>query len=450
MAQALAEGRTTPGGVAHARAEQARLAALGRPAALAQLLGLPARTVSKSPGLTARAEPAGRAAQVRIGRYVIERTLGQGGMGAVYAAVDPALGRHVAIKVMLDADDATSGRRFVAEAEAAGRLHHPGIVRVHELGQDGAQRFIVMDLVEGESAQGRLERQGALPSREAVQVVRAVAEALAFAHARGVLHRDVKPHNVLLGPGGPVLTDFGLARDARREALTRTGEGCGTPAFMPPEQVDDMRGVTASADVYGLGATLYALLAGRPPFQGATPLKIVSQVLMHPPAPLRPAAPQVDADLETICLTCLEKDPAHRYADMPALRGIMRQLDREVIAQVSGMTFRDPESQALSLVARAMMHAAAGDAAAALEDLDELSPGLLPPADEAAVERLRREQAELLRRSGPGWESRWARALTAAAAERLRAGARDVAAAALERARSLAPGLADLEPPAPR
>ncbi len=235
-------------------------------------------------------------------------------MGAVYVALEPQLGRRVALKLQLAAVDAQEALRFAAEGATAARLQHPGIVRVHTMGVDQGRPYLVMDLVEGESAQARIERVGALPPDEAVAIVRAVGAALAFAHERGVVHRDLKPHNVLLGPAGPVLTDFGLARDLRRETLTRTGEGAGTPAFMAPEQAEDMKRAGPLADVYGLGATLYALLAGRPPFVGATPVNVLKQVLHDPPPPL-----DVDPDLETICRTCLAKDPGDRYASVGAL-----------------------------------------------------------------------------------------------------------------------------------
>ncbi|MCW8141473.1 MAG: serine/threonine protein kinase, partial [Planctomycetota bacterium] len=255
-----------------------------------------------------------------VGGYLLERPLGKGGMGAVYAAVD-RFGRRAAIKVLHDHPGEAVERRFAAEAQAAARLQHPGIVRVLGHGRDGARPFIVMELVEGESLQARIERLGRLPGREAAAVARALALALAHAHGQGVLHRDVKPHNVLLGPGGPVLTDFGLARHAGREALTRTGEQGGTPAFMPPEQVDDMKRVDERADVYALGATLYAMLAGRPPFEGATILQVLKDVLERAPPPLRALAPEVDPGLEAICARCLDKDPAGRYPSMAALAG---------------------------------------------------------------------------------------------------------------------------------
>ncbi|MBX3471399.1 MAG: serine/threonine protein kinase, partial [Planctomycetes bacterium] len=255
--------------------------------------------------------------------YDLVRVLARGGMGVVHEAVERATGRRVALKRILGAVDPDAQARFLAEGRALARLSHPGIVAVHTLGQARGGPYLVMDLVEGESLQRRLERDGPLPAGAAAALCRALTAALAHAHARGVLHRDLKPANVLLDPGGaPRLIDFGLARlqtDGGSLAhLTRTGELLGTPAFMAPEQADG-RPVDARTDVYGLGATLFALLTGRAPFEGASPIAVLGAVLSQaPPAPsrLRPGLPPA---LDALVLACLAKDPAGRPASMEAL-----------------------------------------------------------------------------------------------------------------------------------
>ncbi|MBX3466424.1 MAG: serine/threonine protein kinase [Planctomycetes bacterium] len=264
-------------------------------------------------------------APTRVGNYRVVRELARGGMGVVYHAHSVALDRPVALKVMRHAlaPDPEDVERFLIEARAAARLRHPGIVGVHEVGQDEGRWFIAMDLVEGESLKARVQRDGPLPGREAARIALGLARALAYAHGRSILHRDVKPANVLLAPdGAPLLTDFGLAKDVAREdrGLTATGVAVGTPAYMPPEQaLGDLPRIDRRADVYGLGATLYEMLAGRAPFRGPTALAVLEDVVRR--APERPSAarPGIDQDLETICLTCLEKEPERRYADAAAL-----------------------------------------------------------------------------------------------------------------------------------
>ncbi len=265
----------------------------------------------------------------RLGAYQLDRLLGQGGMGAVYAGRHVTTGHAVAIKtVRLERHSEDLAARFAREAELAARLRHPHVVPVHDLGCEGGEAFIVMDLVEGESLAARLRRAGPLAPREAVEEVLALCEGLAHAHARGVLHRDLKPDNVLLAPDGrPLLTDFGLAREvvAARERLTRTGQILGTPGFMPPEQVRGDGEVGPAADVWGLGATLYALLAGQPPFRRASTLATLSAILHEAPAPLRRLRPEVDAGLEAVCLRCLARPAEERYPSAGALADDLRR-----------------------------------------------------------------------------------------------------------------------------
>ncbi len=255
-----------------------------------------------------------------IGRYVVTGELGRGGMGVVLRARDPHLQRDVAIKMILDeraGGDPLRHQRFVAEARAVARLRHPGIVTVHEVGTHEGRPFIVMDLLEGETLEEHLERASP-PPRRVAEIVREVAAALHHAHRAGVVHRDVKPQNVLLDADGrPHLLDFGLARDlADDHHLTRTGQLVGTPAYVAPEQASGGRRGAAgpAADVWSAGAVLYRALVGRPPFQAGNILELIRKIFMEDPVPPRSIVASVPADLATVALRCLEKDPTRRYA----------------------------------------------------------------------------------------------------------------------------------------
>jgi Protein kinase domain/Galactose oxidase, central domain len=261
----------------------------------------------------------------RLGPYEIVSKLGSGGMGAVYLARHVELDRQVALKVLppeLLGPEALL--RFEREARATARLSHPNIVGIHELGTAGRTSFLALELVEGESLQARLNKAGPLEPREATSLMATVSRAMAYAHEQGVLHRDLKPDNVLVDAGGQVrVTDFGLGRIAgeAQRRLTQTGDMLGTPAFAPPEQLVSSSGEEPgpAADVYGLGATLFALLTGRPPFQGSSALGVAKRVLAEAaPAPSS-LQPQVDAALDRICRRCLAKEPRERYPSAAAL-----------------------------------------------------------------------------------------------------------------------------------
>jgi WD40 repeat protein len=263
-----------------------------------------------------------------LGDYELLEELGQGGMGRVYKARQRSLDRVVALKVIrAGAPAAAADRlRFRTEAEAAARLDHPNIVPVYEVGEHDGHPYIAGRYVEGGPLSRHLDRFRDAP-RAAAGLVAALARAVHHAHQRGVLHRDLKPGNVLLewraghaGAPVPHVADFGLARLLDHDsALTRTGDLVGTPSYMAPEQASGGAAITTATDVYGLGAILYALLTGRPPFAAPTVLETLERVKGREPDSPRRLNSKVDRDLETICLTCLAKDPRRRYASALAL-----------------------------------------------------------------------------------------------------------------------------------
>jgi len=258
-----------------------------------------------------------------FGDYEIVREIARGGMGVVFQARQISLNRPVALKMILTGQLAneTEVKRFYTEAEAAANLDHPGIVPIYEVGQHEGQHYFSMGFVQGQSLSQRLAG-GPLPAREAAELMRRVSSAIEYAHRRGVIHRDLKPANILLDQiGNPRVTDFGLAKKLQCDSgLTGSGQVVGTPSYMPPEQAGGERGaVGPAADVYSLGATLYALLTGRPPFQAATAMDTLLMVISDEPVPLRRLNGSVPLDLETICLKCLEKEPGKRYASAAAL-----------------------------------------------------------------------------------------------------------------------------------
>jgi serine/threonine protein kinase len=273
---------------------------------------------------TAPAVPSATAPEaLRFGDYELMREVARGGMGIVYRARQVSLNRVVALKMILAGRLATEEDvlRFRTEAEAAGRLKHPNIVAVHEVSDVDGQHYFSMDFIEGASLAERL-RSGPLPSRVAARYVRVIARAVHHAHQQGILHRDLKPSNILIDADDqPHITDFGLAKRLGGDSgQTRTGVVLGTPSYMAPEQAaGKTHELGPACDVYGLGAVLYELLTGRPPFRAETPLDTVMQVTETDPVPPRLLNPKIDHDVETICLKCLEKDPKRRYASAEAL-----------------------------------------------------------------------------------------------------------------------------------
>ena len=269
----------------------------------------------------------------RIDRYELQDELGRGGMGVVYRAWDPHLRREVALKVLVTPRDPDALRRFEHEVAALSRLDHPHIVTTWSSGHTPEGRpYLVMDLVEGEPLSRLLARQGRMPPPDAVRLLIPIARALEAAHAQGVLHRDLKPENILVGRDGqPQLADFGLAKLTDLESLTQTGEVLGTPGFLSPEQAyGSKRDYPAATDVYGLGATLYALVTGQPPFDASTPVSMIHAVLTRRPLPPSKLNPDVDGNLDAIVLRCLEKRPEDRYARVRELRHALEDYRREV------------------------------------------------------------------------------------------------------------------------
>jgi len=268
-------------------------------------------------------------------RYTIIDYLGEGAMGLVYRALDPSLRRHVAIK-FIASDDPDQKSRFQREARAHAQIEHDHVCRVYEVGEVGGRAYIAMQLIDGRSLQ---DLASDLTLDQRVVVMEQVAEAVQAAHSMGVIHRDIKPGNIMVeNRDGGVLhayvLDFGIAREVGSPGMTLTGMVVGTPAYMAPEQVQGDPGlIDRRVDVYGIGATLYDLIAGEAPFSGTTRIETLMQVVSEEPRPLRQLDGRVPADLETIVSTCLEKDPQRRYASARALaEDLQHYLDGEPIA----------------------------------------------------------------------------------------------------------------------
>jgi serine/threonine-protein kinase len=267
---------------------------------------------------------------LKFGHYELLGELGRGGMGVVYKACQKHADRLVALKVMRDADlVAESDKlRFAAEVRALARVSHPHIVAVFEVGEENGCPYFTMEYVDGRPLAHRL-RAGPPPTpAESAQLIEDLAGAVQTAHDAGILHRDIKPGNILIGPRGQAkLTDFGLAKHLHQDTgLTAAGEAIGTPAYMPPEQArGDLSKLGPATDIYALGATFYELLTGRPPFRGETPGGTLARVLHDDIVPPRKLRPGLSLELEAVCLKCLEKNPARRYASARELAEDLRR-----------------------------------------------------------------------------------------------------------------------------
>ncbi|MBI3270526.1 MAG: VCBS repeat-containing protein [Planctomycetes bacterium] len=289
------------------------------------------RPASRDPSLATAgdaARPATLSGDVGVrpgsfGRYEILEELGRGGMGIVYKARQAEIGRIVALKVLLAGSLAGEEdlRRFRREAAAAASLSHPGIVAVHDVGVVEGRPYFTMEFIQGKSLASRVAEAGPLPPPEALRLLRRICEAVHHAHEHGLVHRDLKPDNVLVRPdGSPVVTDFGLAKPmADNEHLTASGVLLGTLVYMSPEQASgDLSDVGPLSDVYSLGAVLYQLLTGRPPFEGVNPVSLLAHVILDDPVPPKVLRPGLASDVQTICLTAMAKSPARRYPSAQA------------------------------------------------------------------------------------------------------------------------------------
>ena len=258
-----------------------------------------------------------------FGDYELLEEIGRGGQGVVYRARQKSLNRTVALKVIGLGQFASTPhlKRFRQEAEAAASLEHPQIVPIYEIGERDRSCYFSMKFVEGGQLDAVLEGKP-MPVRQAAELLVKIARTVEFAHEHGILHRDIKPGNILLDKKGePHLTDFGLARLVEQEStVTNSLDVLGTPSYMAPEQAaGQTKNLTAAADVYGLGAVFYQMLTGQPPFAGGTTYETIRLVLEREPRNPRLVNPKIDLDLATICLKCLEKDPKKRYETAEAL-----------------------------------------------------------------------------------------------------------------------------------
>ncbi len=279
----------------------------------------------------------------RLGPYRVIKVLGAGGMGAVFEAEDASLQRPVALKVMLPAFAATRSarERFLREARAAAALKHDHIVTIYQVGEDRGVPFLAMELLAGESLESRLRREGRLPPREAVRVGREIADALAAAHERGVVHRDVKPANVWVEAGSRrvKLLDFGLARSNRDAHLTQSGAILGTPGYMSPEQASG-NPADARGDLFSLGVVLYRLLTGQLPFGGRGVISILVSTTNQAPKPVCRVNPDVPRPAADLVMRLLAREPAERPATAQEVVNALARIERDLRAQEEAAALR--------------------------------------------------------------------------------------------------------------
>ncbi|MCA9178347.1 MAG: serine/threonine protein kinase [Planctomycetales bacterium] len=291
----------------------------------------------------------------RIGRYEVERLIGSGGMGVVFKAFDTELNRPVAVKALAPhlAGSGAARNRFAREARAAAAVVHDHVVAIHNVESEGASPFLVMPYVAGESLQQRIDREGSLELCEILRIVKQTAAGLAAAHAQGLVHRDVKPSNILLEQGveRALLTDFGLARASDDASLTHTGYHPGTPQYMSPEQARG-EAVDARSDLFSLGSVVYALCTGRPPFRAETSYGILRRITDNQPRPIREVNAAIPDWLEAIVEKLLAKNPAERFQSAEELAELLEQC----LAHVQQPTSVGLPAECKAMVANAHRH----------------------------------------------------------------------------------------------
>ena len=366
-----------------------------------------------------------------FGRYEILGKLGEGAMGVVYRARDNAIGRVVALKMLsaeLGAEDELH-HRFRREAEAIGRLSHPNIVTVYDLGESEGQLYMAMELLEGDDLRSLIERRVEVPLSDRVRVLVQICDGLAYAHSRGVVHRDIKPANIVVTAAGRVkILDFGLARVATRATITRKGMILGTPDYMAPEQAMG-KAVDGRSDIFSAGSVFYEFLTGEKPFKGKTLHSVLFQIIQEEPDPVLTLSPDLPTRLAAVVHAMLVKDPDKRYPSMEAVGrdlqdihvALRRSRARSAMPQPPAATGEDVRTRVREHVGRGRAHFEAGRLGPAVEAMTEslvLDPGCedaaevlwralkkrqagrteAPPLDAATEQRVQ----ALLARAAPG------------------------------------------------
>ena len=293
-----------------------RLLAEPSPVSAGRSIHDPTLSMERPSGLAAM--PVSRVGELFAERYELVSELGRGGMGIVYQAQDTKLGQLVTLKVLspMISRDRRALDRFRHEASATRRINHPNVIRIYDLGEWGTEPYISMEYFPGFDLKGRLRIEGSLPQRECLRILTGVAEGICAAHEQGVIHRDLKPQNILLAHDGRIkVIDFGLAKSALMGGLTVSGFILGTPQYMSPEQIQGKE-IDPRSDIYSLGVVAYEMRSGRPPFSGESPIEVSFKTIQDGHAPLRSLAPETTATFETFVDRCLQKNPAARFQRM--------------------------------------------------------------------------------------------------------------------------------------
>ena len=328
-----------------------------------------------------------------FGRYEILDKLGEGAMGVVYRARDSAIGRIVALKMLsaeLGAEEELH-QRFQREAEAIGRLNHPNVVTVYDLGHADGQLYMAMELLEGDDLRSLIDARADIPLADRVRILKQICDGLGYAHSRGVVHRDVKPANIHVSAAGKVkILDFGLARVAARETITRRGVILGTPDYMAPEQATG-KPVDRRSDIFSAGAVFYEFLTYEKPFKGKTLHAVLYQIIQDEPDPLLTVNPEVPVRLAAVVHGMLRKDPDQRYAslddvgrELAAIHDALRRSrSRSALPRPSGPPSEEARGVVRDHVGRARAHLEAGRNAEAIREAAEALAND-PDSDDAA------------------------------------------------------------------